>query len=100
MRRIKRKTTLEMLWPYFLRILAEKPMYAYQLKKEVTRRFGFSPQLSAAYRVLHRLEQDGHVTPQWQNEGKPRKYYRLTPKGRELLESFRKYLAELEAKFR
>jgi PadR family transcriptional regulator PadR len=100
MKRIKRKTTLEMLWPYFLRLLMERPMYVYELKKEVTRRFGFTFQLSAASRVLRRLQQEGHVVSEWRTEGRPRKYYRITPKGRELLESFRKYLAEMQGKFR
>jgi PadR family transcriptional regulator PadR len=101
MKRIKRKTTLEMLWPYFLKLLSERPMYTYELKKEVAKRFGFTFEFSTASRVLRKLQQDGHVTSEWRTDGRrPRKYYSITPKGKELLESFRKYLAEMYSKFR
>lgn len=97
---MKRKTTLEMLWPYFLQALKTRPMYVYELKKEITKRFGFSFQLSAAYRVLHRLQQDGLVVSEWRTESRPRKYYYLTPKGEELLSNFKKYLFDLCEKFK
>jgi DNA-binding PadR family transcriptional regulator len=101
MKRIKRKTTLEMLWPYLLKLLSERPMYTYELKKEVAKRFGFSFQFTTASRVLRKLQQEGHVVSEWRMNGtRPRKYYSITPKGKELLESFKKYLAEMYAKFK
>ncbi len=41
--RIKRKTTSEMIWPYFLKLLKERPMYGYELRQETQKRFGWKP---------------------------------------------------------
>lgn len=100
MKRIERKTTLEMLWPYVLRMLNDRPMYVYELRKAIAKKFGFSFQLSAAYKVLSKLQREGLVVAEWKHESRPRKYYHITPKGRELLNQFKIYLSSLEEKFR
>ncbi len=82
MRRLKNKTTKEILWIYILRLLKERDMYAYELKSTLRERFGFEPAMITSYVVLYRLESAGYVAAKW-NENK--KYYRITAKGEKLL---------------
>jgi len=89
MERLKNKITKEVLWLYILRLLKERPMYAYELKERIKEAFDFEPATVSSYVVLYKLEKDGYVTAEWQESetGKPsRKYYRLTPEGEKLLE--------------
>jgi DNA-binding PadR family transcriptional regulator len=96
MRRMKKKTTAEMLWPHFLKLLRDKPMHVYELRQQVFKRFGWKPPTVTAYIVLHTLQRDGYVTSEWQDQpGKPpKKCYRITKKGQELLREGIKYLKE------
>ena len=68
-----------------LRLLADEPMYGYQMVKELqTRSEGyFEIEQGTLYPALHRLERDGMVRSQWQilGEGPPRKYYHITEAG-------------------
>ena len=101
MARMKKKTTTEMLWPYFLKLLKERPMYGYELRQEVIKRFGWKPATVTSYIVLYRLQRGGYVTMEWREQrGKPaRKYYKITKKGEKLLEEGIRYLKELSSKF-
>ncbi|GEM_PF-320655 len=100
MRRLKRKTTVEVLWPYVLRLLHEKPMYAYELRQQIGKKFGWKPPLVTSYTVLYRLQRGGYVATEWHEQrGKPaRKYYKITDKGKELVKSAEGYFSELHAK--
>ena len=100
MKRLERKTTKEILWPYVLRLLQERPMYAYELRQEMNKRFGWKPPMVTSYTVLYRLQQKGYLTMEWQEQrGKPaRKYYKITDKGRELFEEAEKYFMVLYKK--
>ncbi len=101
MRRLQRKTTAELMWPYILRLLKERPMYAYELRKEINKRFGWKPPLVTSYTVLYRLQRKGYITTEReeQRRGKPaRKYYRITEKGEELLADAEKYFRDMYAK--
>lgn len=68
-----------------LRLLAEKPMYGYQIVKELqTRSEGyFDLEQGTLYPALHRLEKDGLVNSQWEvvEDGPSRKYYTITEAG-------------------
>jgi PadR family transcriptional regulator PadR len=72
-----------------LAMLAEKPMYGYQIAKELKRRskgyFAFKE--GTLYPALHGLEKKGLLTSQWQvvDKGPSRKYYQLTDDGRKAL---------------
>ena len=72
-----------------LRLLADEPMYGYQIVKELqTRSDGyFEVEQGTLYPALHRLERDGLVRSEWQivAEGPPRKYYYITDAGRAAL---------------
>lgn len=72
-----------------LAMLAEKPMYGYQIAKELKRRskgyFAFKE--GTLYPALHGLEKEGLLTSEWEvmHKGPSRKYYRLTQEGRKAL---------------
>ena len=98
--RIKRKTTSEMIWPYFLKLLKERPMYGYELRQETQKRFGWKPPTVTAYVVLYSLQKSGCVTTSWKEQrGKPaRKYYKITKKGGDLLQEAIDYFKDTYAK--
>ncbi len=99
-RRLKKKTTVELLWPYFLKLLKKRPMYGYELRQEVIEQFGWKPATVTSYLVLYRLQRGGYVTIEWREQrGKPaRKYYKITRKGEDLLEEGITYLKEFSSK--
>ena len=69
-----------------LRLLADEPMYGYQMVKELQARSQgyFEVEQGTLYPALHRLERDGLVRSEWRlvDEGPPRKYYTITDAGR------------------
>ena len=69
-----------------LRLLTEKPMYGYQIVKELqTRSEGyFNLEQGTLYPALHRLEKDSLVESRWEvvEDGPSRKYYHITDAGR------------------
>ena len=80
--RLKELNTRECLWIYILKLLTEKPMHAYVLRRQIQDRFGFRPGTVTAYKVLYLLNRGGFV------EKKPsdrQKVYNVTPKGRRAL---------------
>jgi PadR family transcriptional regulator PadR len=72
-----------------LSILSEKPMYGYQIAKELTARSGgvFNFKEGTLYPALHRMEKDGLLLSYWEvvQEGPSRKYYTITDKGSDTL---------------
>lgn len=68
-----------------LRLLAEKPMYGYQIVKELQARSEgyFDLEQGTLYPALHRLEKDGLVSSEWEvvEDGPSRKYYHITETG-------------------
>ena len=81
-----------------LRLLAEKPMYGYQIVKELQARSEgyFDLEQGTLYPALHRLEKDNLVESQWEvvEDGPSRKYYHITDKGRAELEKSAKQWRE------
>ena len=55
MKRLKRKTTTECLWPYILSLMKEEPVYAYQMRGLIKEKFGFTVGQVTAYLVLYNL---------------------------------------------
>lgn len=72
-----------------LSLLAEQPMYGYQLSKELASRSGgvFDFQEGTLYPALHRMEKEDLLTSYWEvvPEGPSRKYYAITDRGRDAL---------------
>ncbi len=96
-RKLERNNTYDCLWPYILRILRDKPMHAYVLRKEVEQRFGFRPGNVTAYRVLYLLKKKGYVEKR--KEGM-KQVYSITQKGRSLLRQATKFYAGRAKMFR
>src|SRR5882724_521258 len=74
-----------------LGLLAEEPLYGYELLERFrTRSMGFWVEIGKAsvYQVLRRLERDGSVAGRAQDgpEGPDRRVYRITRAGRDRLE--------------
>ena len=76
------KGTIE---PIILALVAERPMYGYELIKLVNKRTDNALQWreGTVYPWLHRLEGDGLIRSDWQGEEgtRRRKYYRITRRG-------------------
>jgi len=66
-------------------LVAQQPMYGYQVIKELERRSEgyFKFKEGTLYPALHRLERAGLVIGRWQMlpSGQQRKYYHITDKG-------------------
>jgi DNA-binding PadR family transcriptional regulator len=75
--------------PIVLAILAEGDSYGYAILKRVRELSGGRMEWTDGmlYPVLHRLERLGHVEARWEGpeSGRRRKYYRITPRGRDQL---------------
>lgn len=72
-----------------LSVLADEPMYGYQIMRELEQRSEgyFTMTAALLYPALHQLELDGLLKSDWQDgQGKRRrKYYSITPKGKKAL---------------
>lgn len=72
--------------PMVLRLLSEQEMYGYQIVKVVNERTGgrFEWKEGSLYPCLHRLEAGRLLKSVWREgpNGKSRKYYRMTRRGR------------------
>jgi PadR family transcriptional regulator PadR len=69
-----------------LQFLSSRPMHGYQIITEIRKTFGvyFGP--STIYPLLNALEKSGYVKSEWDvSSERPRKIYKLTAQGRNLL---------------
>ena len=77
--------------PILLSLLKERAMYGYEIIKVVNERTNnaFQWKEGTLYPWLHRLEGDGVIASEWigPEDGRPRKYYRITSNGLKLLDS-------------
>ncbi|HJX24056.1 MAG TPA: helix-turn-helix transcriptional regulator [Candidatus Bathyarchaeia archaeon] len=88
--RLVRKLTKENLWIYILRLLQEKDMYAYAIKRILKERFAVNPATITVYVVLYGMERERLITAKEakaSSERPDRKYYKITDYGRETLTS-------------
>jgi PadR family transcriptional regulator PadR len=80
------KLTKGLLDMIILQLLNEQPMHGYQVISKIRKSFGvyFGP--STIYPLLGSLEKKGQVSSVWNMESeRPRKVYKLTGEGQELL---------------
>jgi len=79
-----------------LATLADTPKYGYLIIKEIEGLSNdfFDLREGTLYPILHRLEDEGYVKSEWKvsKVGRDRRYYRITPKGRQFLQSQRQVL--------
>jgi DNA-binding PadR family transcriptional regulator len=97
-RRLKKKVSIENLWIYILRLLQEKDMYGYELRKSIKSRFGFEPATVTSYTILYKLEKDGLVSVNVVEnaEGRPdRKYYTITELGKKSMADAKELFLEI-----
>ncbi|MEM2098742.1 MAG: PadR family transcriptional regulator [Candidatus Bathyarchaeia archaeon] len=90
---IQVKLTKGLLDMIVLQFLNEQPMHGYQIITKIRKSFGvyFGP--STVYPLLGSLEKKGYVTSVWNMDGeRPRKVYKLTNEGQELLNCTEKSL--------
>ena len=70
-------------------LMAQKPMYGYQIIKELESKSQgyFKFKEGTLYPALHRLEKAGLILSHWQTlpNGRQRRYYYITDKGRQAL---------------
>jgi len=93
--RLKKKLTIDLLWIWTLKLLKERPKYAYELRSEFKERFGFNPATVTYYAVLYMLEKEGivkKVVIADNTERIDRKYYAITDFGYKLLEEAKIFL--------
>lgn len=81
-----RKGSTEIL---ILSLLAEEPMYGYQIGQELQQRSEgyFEMKEGLLYPTLHRMAQEGLLSSEWRESGtaRRRKYYAITETGRQAL---------------
>ncbi|MHC4572406.1 MAG: PadR family transcriptional regulator [Planctomycetota bacterium] len=89
MRRLRKQALDGNVETLLLAILDSGPSYGYAIAKELNRRSQGILQLGEGtiYPVLHRLEEKKLISARWRlaENGRQRKYYRLTAKGRRAL---------------
>lgn len=95
LKRLIGSLTKENLWLYVLSILRRKKVYAYGLREEINKEFGWKPGLITSYIVLYKLEMERLISSEF--EGR-RKYYKITEDGEKLLEKAKEYIKEVESK--
>jgi PadR family transcriptional regulator PadR len=82
-----------------LNLLARGEMYGYEILQEASRRSAnaFEFKEGTLYPALHQLEKKGHVKSIWRTaeNGRERKYYSLTSKGRKTAASYEKQWQQL-----
>lgn len=73
-----------------LAILRRGERYGFDLVKELGAVDGMVTSEGTIYPLLTRLRKDGLLTSTWQEstKGPPRRYYRITPKGKRALANF------------
>jgi PadR family transcriptional regulator, regulatory protein PadR len=90
--------------PIVLAILAESDSYGYAILQRVRElsRGNLEWTDGMLYPVLHRLERLGHIKARWEvaESGRNRKYYRITPSGREQLAAERRQWQAVNATLR
>lgn len=93
--RLKKSNTIDNLWIYVLTLIKEapknEPIYAWQIRSAVKKKFGFLPGEITAYRVLYRLEKDGFVKSQ---QAEIKRFYKITDKGVKELDNAVKFYKE------
>lgn len=100
-KRLLKKTSIDNLWIYILRLLQEKEMYGYELRESIKTKFGFEPATVTSYTILYKLEKDNLVTSHVLDnpEGRPdRKYYAITSQGKKAMKEAKGLFEEILSK--
>ena len=85
-KRLQTKITKENLWLYLLKLLMDRPMYAYELNKKIKETFRFTTATVTVYVVIYKMRREGLirlVEEKKTTSKRVRRYYAITEKGRE-----------------
>jgi PadR family transcriptional regulator PadR len=86
---IVQRITKNLLDIQLLRLVETQPTWGYKIKKTVENDLNIKLRHGALYPMLNHLEQEGFLTSQRQPQnGRARKVYTLTEKGKEYLKSY------------
>lgn len=99
--RLVNKITKENLWLYILKMLMDRPMYAYEISKSLKDKFGFSTAVVTVYVVLYKMRREKLIRGGEKKSvlGRPdRKYYEITEEGRSSLQDGIKFLEGVVSK--
>lgn len=96
------KKLSRLVQPAVMALLLQEPLHGYrilELLREETMFRDQPPDQAGVYKILKNMEQDGHVSCNWetQDSGPARKLYTLTEKGLHCLEQWKKTLVEYQA---
>ncbi len=92
---IRRRLTKNLLDLQLLRVLESEPMWGYRLNKTIESTVGITLRHGALYPTLSKLEKAGFVRSQMQQVGgRRRKTYAITPRGKEVVDSYYAVLSE------
>jgi DNA-binding PadR family transcriptional regulator len=92
---IIKRLTKSFLDMQLLRLISKEMIWGYKIKKMVENELGIKLRHSALYPALNDLERQGLVTSQKQKkDGRSRKVYILTPKGKLFLNTYLAVLRE------
>ena len=78
-----------------LRLIQAEPMWGYKIIKKTRRLFGVKIRHGALYPLLNSLEAEGYArSKKITKEGRVRKVYTITPKGKQLVKAYHQFLKE------
>lgn len=79
-----------------LKMLSKSPMHGYSMKSKVSELFGYELSSGALYPAFHELEESGLITSKKTVEqGKFKKVYSITEKGRKAMIEIEKVIMKL-----
>jgi PadR family transcriptional regulator, regulatory protein PadR len=92
---ITRRLTKDLLDIQLLRLIDTENMWGYKIKKSIETNLGIKLRHGALYPTLNQLEQQGFLTSQTQKQnGRERKTYSLTLKGKQYLQAYYSIIKE------
>jgi len=82
-------------------LLAEKPLYGFEISKQIEERTegALRFELASLYPMLYDLEKRGMISGRWEENsaGRDRRYYHLTPAGKKAVEPLKREWREFFA---
>ena len=94
-KRIVQRMTRNFLDILILRLIQAEPMWGYKILKKTRRLFGIKLRHGALYPRLNTLEAEGYArSEKITKDGRMRKVYKITPKGKQLVDAYYDLLKE------
>ncbi|MEM0361118.1 MAG: hypothetical protein QXY36_02360 [Sulfolobales archaeon] len=91
--RLKRKITVENLWLYIIKVLKDAgELRAYDIKKELAKRFDVKPATITVYAVVYKMAREGLIESVRTTDGVR---YRVTERGLQTFDQGIAYIREV-----